>query len=271
MPLKAPSPATVIACAALAVALAGTGYAVTALPKNSVGTKQIKKNAVTSAKVKNGTLVAADFKGGVLSGAQGPRGETGATGAAGPAGPAGATGPAGPAGATGADGAAGALGAQGVPGPTASAYAIVTTSTTLVPASSWTEVIRLTTAATTSGALVLDEPMRVFILADITASKGTGLAAQVGNLSCRARYATVGGAFTTLVPLPSVTLPDVPTNPPSSANVAAWATLSLNAPVDLPAGSYDFVIQCTASNNAALGQAQLSASEAYLSLVAAAT
>ena len=259
MSLKTPSPATAIACAALAVALAGTGYAVTALPKNSVGTKQIKKGAVTSAKVKDGTLVAADFKAGVLSGAQGPKGDSGATG------PAGATGAQGPAGATGATG---ATGAQGVAGPTASATATVTTSTNLVPASSWTEVIRLTTAPTTSGALVLDEPMRVFVLADITASKGTGLAAQVGNMQCRARYAPAGGSFTTLVPTPSVTLPDVPTSPTA---VAAWATLSLNAPVDLPAGSYDFSIQCMASNTAALGQAQLSASEAYLSVVAAAS
>jgi len=40
MPHKVPSPATIIACTALAVAPAGT-----ALPKNSVGTTQIKKNA----------------------------------------------------------------------------------------------------------------------------------------------------------------------------------------------------------------------------------
>jgi len=31
------------------------------LPKNSVGTAQLKKNAVTSANVKNRTLLAADF------------------------------------------------------------------------------------------------------------------------------------------------------------------------------------------------------------------
>lgn len=250
MPLKTPSPATAIACAALAVALAGTGYAVTALPKNSVGTKQIKKSAVTSAKVKDGTLVAADFKAGVLAGAHGPKGDSG------------------PAGPTGAQGVAGATGAQGVAGPTASASAIVTTPTTLVPASSWTEVVRLTTAPNTSGALVLDEPMRVFILANVTASKGTGLAAQVGNMQCRARYAVVGGSFSTLGPTPSVTLPDVPTSPTA---IAAWATLSLNAPVDLAAGSYDVSIQCMASNTAALGQSQLSASEAYLSVVAAAS
>jgi len=199
------------------------------------------------------TLLAADFKAGVLAGAQGPKGDTGAAGATGPAGATGAT---------------GAPGAQGVPGPTASAQASVTTSTTLVPASSWTEVIRLTTAPTTSGALVLDEPMRVFIPADIPASKGAVLASQVGNLQCRARYAAVGGSFSTLTPTPSITLPDVPSSPTA---MAAWAALSPNAPVDLPAGSHDFSIQCMATDNTAPGTAQLSASEAYLSRVAAAS
>ena len=54
------------------------------LPKNSVGTKQLKKNAVTAAKVKNGTLLAADFKAGQLPagpkgdpGPQGPKGDPG--------------------------------------------------------------------------------------------------------------------------------------------------------------------------------------------------
>ena len=46
-----PSPAMVIACIALGVALGGTSVAaIQALPKNSVGTKQLKKNAVTSPK-----------------------------------------------------------------------------------------------------------------------------------------------------------------------------------------------------------------------------
>jgi hypothetical protein len=43
----------VVACIALAVALGGTSMAaIQALPKNSVGTKQLKKNADTGAKVK---------------------------------------------------------------------------------------------------------------------------------------------------------------------------------------------------------------------------
>ena len=86
-----PSPATVLASAALAVALGGTGYAATVLPANSVGTAQIRNNAVTSLKVKNGSLLKADFKSGQV-----PGGPAGPAGAAGPAGPAGATGPAGP-------------------------------------------------------------------------------------------------------------------------------------------------------------------------------
>ena len=60
--LRRPSPAMVVAVAALVLAMAGVGYAATSLPKNSVGTKQIKKNAVTTAKVKNHTLTGKDIK-----------------------------------------------------------------------------------------------------------------------------------------------------------------------------------------------------------------
>jgi hypothetical protein len=66
------------------VALGGTGYAVTQLPRNSVGTAQIKKNAVTGAKVKDRSLTAIDFKKGSLP--QGPRGERGPQGEQGPPG-----------------------------------------------------------------------------------------------------------------------------------------------------------------------------------------
>src|SRR6188768_396830 len=58
-----PSPAMVVACIALTVALGGTSVAaINALPKNSVGAKQLKKNAVTNPKIKanavNGAKVA---------------------------------------------------------------------------------------------------------------------------------------------------------------------------------------------------------------------
>ena len=68
----------------------GTAYAATqALPKNSVGSKQIKKEAVTPAK-----LSAAAKS--TLVGPKGPKGDTGATGAQGPKGDKGETGPPGP-------------------------------------------------------------------------------------------------------------------------------------------------------------------------------
>ncbi len=54
--------ANVTATMALVAALGGTSYAAIKLPKNSVGTKQIKANAVTSGKVRNGSLLSADFK-----------------------------------------------------------------------------------------------------------------------------------------------------------------------------------------------------------------
>jgi hypothetical protein len=43
-----PSPAMVVACIALAISLGGTSYAAMTLPRNSVGTSQLKRNAVTS-------------------------------------------------------------------------------------------------------------------------------------------------------------------------------------------------------------------------------
>jgi hypothetical protein len=89
-----PSPAMVIACIALTVALGGTSFAAVTLARNSVGTKQLKKNAVISSKVKNRSLLAVDFKSGQLPrGAQGPAGPTGATGATGAQGIQGPQGP----------------------------------------------------------------------------------------------------------------------------------------------------------------------------------
>jgi hypothetical protein len=117
-----PSPAMVVACVALLVALGGTSVAaVEALAPNSVGTRQLKANAVTAAKIKNGqvtnaklanravtnaklannsvtgakvqngSLSAVDFAAGSLP--AGPQGPSGPQGPVGPAGPAGTIGP----------------------------------------------------------------------------------------------------------------------------------------------------------------------------------
>ena len=77
------SPAMVVACLALTVSLAGTSYATVTefIPRDTVGTMQLKDNAVTSEKVRDFSLRLWDFKRGQL-----PRGP------AGPAGPAGTLG-----------------------------------------------------------------------------------------------------------------------------------------------------------------------------------
>jgi hypothetical protein len=53
---RMPSPAMVVACLALIVALGGTSYAAIRLPANSVGTKQLKRGAVTGIKVRSNAL-----------------------------------------------------------------------------------------------------------------------------------------------------------------------------------------------------------------------
>jgi hypothetical protein len=65
--LRRPGGATLIACVALFVALGGTGYAAFSLPKNSVGSKQLKNNAVTTGKLKNGAVTAGKLKNGAVT------------------------------------------------------------------------------------------------------------------------------------------------------------------------------------------------------------
>lgn len=57
--------ANVISCIALFVALGGLAVAA-GLPKNSVGTKQLKKNAVTTVKIKNGAVGASKIQDGAI-------------------------------------------------------------------------------------------------------------------------------------------------------------------------------------------------------------
>jgi hypothetical protein len=87
--------ANVTSSLALFIALGGTGYAVTKLPRNSVGATQLKANAVTSGKIRAGAVQKSDLSPSARSGSRGPRGP------AGPPGPAGAGGTGGGAGAVG--------------------------------------------------------------------------------------------------------------------------------------------------------------------------
>ena len=95
--LRAPGPALVISLLALLVALGGTTYAATSLPRNSVGTAQLKNGAVTKTKISKKTIAA-------LKGNRGPQG------------PQGVPGPKGDTGSQGVPGPKGDTGSQGVPG-----------------------------------------------------------------------------------------------------------------------------------------------------------
>jgi hypothetical protein len=90
----------VVACLALLVALGGTSVAAVSqlVPRNSVGTAQlrdnavarvkVRNNAINSAKVQNRSLLAVDFANGQIpAGPAGPAGQQGPAGAQGPIGP----------------------------------------------------------------------------------------------------------------------------------------------------------------------------------------
>jgi hypothetical protein len=64
-----PSPALVVSIIALIVAMGGTGYAAVSLPKNSVGTKQLRKNAVIGSKIKKNAVTGSKVKDHSLTGA----------------------------------------------------------------------------------------------------------------------------------------------------------------------------------------------------------
>jgi hypothetical protein len=109
---RLPSPALIVACVALVVALGGVSYAAGVLPANSVGAKQIKKRAVGLQKITPAARAALT----------GQKGEKGDQGPAGPAGPAGAQGTPGP------------KGDSGQPGASAGSNAIVRTVEFFMPA-----------------------------------------------------------------------------------------------------------------------------------------
>jgi len=113
-----PSPAMVVACIAVVLALTGSAFAANALITGA----DIKNGSVTRADLSSKTLKSLKGKRGPagrdgFTGARGPQGDTGPQGPAGPAGPAGPQGPKGNVGDTGAKGDTGATGPVGPRGP----------------------------------------------------------------------------------------------------------------------------------------------------------
>ena len=83
-----PSYSGVVATLALFIALGGSSYAALKLPKNSVGTREVRDHSLLASDLARGVLPLA-LRG--PRGPEGPEGRTGANGTPGPTGPAGAT------------------------------------------------------------------------------------------------------------------------------------------------------------------------------------
>src|SRR3954469_16551129 len=73
--------ANVMSTIGVFIALGGTSYAVTQLPRNSVGSSQIKRDAVRSPEIQNGSLRLGDLGASTRKALAGEKGDTGPPGA----------------------------------------------------------------------------------------------------------------------------------------------------------------------------------------------
>jgi Collagen triple helix repeat (20 copies) len=153
---------------ALFIALGGTSYAAAKLPRNSVGTAQLRTGAVTRAKLSHGVRAKLE-----QAGPAGPKGDTGAQGAQGPKGDPGAQGIPGP---------------KGDPGPTSAGVGGL--NATVTPGG-------LTTLVS-STAVTLDRPGKV--LAQLSGTFGVHCAAAACTRTVGVTVGdhTVPGAFAAL-------------------------------------------------------------------------
>src|SRR4051794_18839029 len=75
--------ANIVASLALFIALGGTSYAALRLPRNSVGSAQIRTSAVSSSEIKDRSVLLRDLNLGTRNALRGFRGEAGPQGAPG--------------------------------------------------------------------------------------------------------------------------------------------------------------------------------------------
>jgi hypothetical protein len=65
-----PSPALVVSIIALVIALGGTSYAAFSVPRNSVGSPQLRNDSVSADKVRNGAVTTNKIRNGAVTGAK---------------------------------------------------------------------------------------------------------------------------------------------------------------------------------------------------------
>jgi len=230
--MRLPSPAMVVALIALIVAMSGSAYAVTQLPRNSVGAVQLKTSAVTSAKLANNAVTSAKIKNGTIQVVDlSPRARTELRGA---------TGAQGEPGARGATGAQGDQGATGPPGPSIGGSTTATPGT-VIP-TGLTQLISLGTAPTarSSGPVTVDARSRLQISGSVNLKKGNGDAGNVGTVFCVPEWAAVDSGVWNLTAgfgMGTVSLAQAPEG-------EVWGTISVEDFVEVAAGTYDVRLVC---------------------------
>jgi hypothetical protein len=171
----------------------GTAYAATQLPRNSVGSAQLKSGAVTPAKLSGGAKAA-------LTGPQGPQGNAGPRGPQGNEGPRGATGLQGQKGDTGNRG---EKGDQGTRGPSNAITKVnsgfvpwSTTFTTIesmsLDAGSW--VVTATGLANNTESTTQAAECRLLVGGTMVAATGEIFLAQFHQVGAHVPFSMTGGA-----------------------------------------------------------------------------
>jgi hypothetical protein len=215
-----------VAYLALTVALGGTSYAATALPRNAVGSSQLRKNSVTSAKVKNRSLGTRDLSPEAVAALGGKVGPAGAAGAAGPRGPVGPQ---------------GQKGARGDAGPTYAGSGSGGMSAISSPDTTVADLLGANGAG--SGRLTLPVKSRLYVTgtADLA---NTSPSAPV-RAQCTIRHSAPGAdalVFDTSAPV-LVDIHQADTG--TSGDGIAYAPVAVTGSVLLDPGSYDVGIQCS--------------------------
>ena len=239
--MRRPSASLIVASIAFFVALGGTSYAVSQLPGNSVGTKQLKKDAVTSAKIKDGTIAVSDFSGAALASM---KGGTGATGSA---------------------GATGATGAQGPPGPSVGGSAADDTGLTLQTSPESVVALGDAASASSSGPVVVTQTSRLQISASMRVYKPTTSATANGIAWCDIRYGVAGSGEWSMTTFSSNANTSLPA---AAAGIAVFDTLALEGFAIVTAGRYDVQVRCWRWDMVGIATAEVELANGAINVVA---